>query len=148
MRNEVITHDGVVKSIEDEGVCVTILQSSACAGCAAKTLCSSAEAKEKEVVVRNTAHATLRVGQKVKLEGRLSDGRMAAIIAYGLPLLLMLPVLYAATTISGSETVGALCALLIVAAYYAVIALCFRNRLQTQFAFSIKQEEESPRPTI
>ena len=147
MKNEVITHDGVVKSVEGERVCVTILQSSACAGCAAKSMCSSAEAKEKEVDVLTSEAATYRVGQKVVLEGRLSDGRRAAIIAYGLPLLLLLPVLFIAIRFTGSDTIGALCALAAVALYYAVIFLFFRDRLQQTFSFHIKPSTLNPQPS-
>ena len=146
MRNEIITHTGVVKNVEDECVRVAILQVSACSGCAAKAMCSSAEAKEKEVVVHTTAAVSYKVGQTVTLEGRMADGRMAALIAYGLPLLLLLPVLYAAVRLTGSETIGALCALFTVALYYAVIAVCFRKRLQRQFSFAIAGNAEHAIP--
>ena len=136
---QVITHDAVVKAIDNECVRVTILQSSACSGCAAKQMCSSAEAKEKDVDVFTTDSAAYGVGQKVKLEGRLSDGRRAAIIAYGLPLLLMLPVLFFAIRLSGSETIGALWALGSVVLYYFVIFLFFRSRLQQHFSFTIRK---------
>lgn len=136
---QVITHDAVVKAIDNECVRVTILQSSACSGCAAKQMCSSAEAKEKDVDVFTADSAAYGVGQKVKLEGRLSDGRRAAIIAYGLPLLLMLPVLFFATRLSGSETTGALWALGSVALYYIVIFLFFRGQLQQHFSFTIRK---------
>ena len=83
MNNQIISHDGVVQSVEGECVCVRILQSSACAGCAAKQMCSSAEAKEKLVEVRVPDASRYRVGQEVVLVGRLADGRRAAIISYG-----------------------------------------------------------------
>jgi len=138
MRNEVILHDGVVKSIEGERVRVTILQSSACSGCAAKAMCSSAEAKEKEIDVVAENPQAYRVGQQVVLEGRLSDGRMAAMVAYGLPLLLLLPVLFVAIKISGSEAVGALWALGSVVLYYICVYLFFRRSLQSRFSFRIR----------
>jgi len=138
MKEAVITHEGVVKSVENKRVCVTILQSSACAGCAAKAMCASAEAKEKVVDVLTADADAYRVGQKVVLEGRLSDGRRAAIIAYGLPLFLLLPVLFIATRVTGSEIQGALCALGTVALYFLVIYLAFRKRLQQSFSFRIR----------
>lgn len=80
-----------------------------------------------------------RVGQEVMLEGHLSDGRRAAMIAYGLPLVLLLLALVVGLQMTGSETVGALGALSTVVVYYAVIFLFFRQRLQQTFSFSIKQ---------
>jgi sigma-E factor negative regulatory protein RseC len=135
---DIISHDAVVKAIDNECVHVTIIQSSACSGCAAKKMCSSAEAKEKDVDVFTSQASSYQVGQKVVLEGRLTDGRRAAIIAYGLPLLLMLPVLFVAIRLTGSEPLGALCALITVALCYVVIYLFFRKRLQQSFSFRIK----------
>ena len=130
MRNQIISHDGVVQSVEGELVRVRILQSSACSGCA--------EAKEKLVEVLSPVADSYRVGQEVVLEGRLSDGRRAAIIAYGLPLVFLLLALAAGVVLTGRDAVGALCALMAVAVYYAVIFLFFRERLQQTFSFRIK----------
>ena len=104
-------------------------------------MCSSAEAKEKEVdVIANNA-PSLAVGQKVVLEGRLSDGRRAAIVAYGLPLLLLLLTLFIGVRATGSDIAGALMALVSVALYYLVIFLFFRKRLQQRFAFTIRDDK-------
>ncbi|MBR0274492.1 MAG: SoxR reducing system RseC family protein [Bacteroidaceae bacterium] len=134
---ETISHEAVVKSIDSERVCVTILQSSACSGCAAKKMCNSAEAKEKDVEVFTSDAALYRVGEKVILEGRLADGRKAAIIAYGLPLLLLLPTLFLSVWLSGSEALGAVWSLATVVLYYLVLFLFFRKRLQQSFSFRI-----------
>lgn len=135
---ETITHEAVVKAVDAEHVCVTILQSSACSGCAARKMCNSAEAKEKDVEISTAEAASYRVGERVLLEGRLSDGRKAAIIAYGLPLILLLPVLFIVMALTGSEVQGALWSLATVAAYYLVVYLFFRKRLQQSFSFRIK----------
>ena len=134
---QVIRHNAVVKDVDGQTVRVTIVQSSACSGCAARQMCNSAEAKEKDIDVVTPDAAAYRVGQEVVLEGRLSDGRRAAIIAYGLPLLLLLPVLFFAIRLSGSETVGALWALGSVVLYYICLYLFFRKRLQSQFSFKL-----------
>ena len=105
-------------------------------------MCSSAEAKEKEVDVVTRDATRYSAGQQVVLEGRLADGRMAAIIAYGLPLVVMLVVLVLAIQLTGSEALGALWALGSVAAYYAVVFLFFRQRLQRQFSFQIHESAE------
>ena len=136
---QTITHDAVVKAVDSERVCVTILQSSACSGCAAKKMCNSAEAKEKDVEVFTPEASSYRVGEKVLLEGRLSDGRKAALVAYGLPLILLLPTLFLSVWLTGNEVLGALWSLGTVVLYYLVIFLFFRKRLQQSFSFRIKQ---------
>lgn len=135
---ETISHEAVVKAVDNEHVLVTIVQSAACSGCAARKMCNSAEAKEKDVEVSTPEAPLYQVGQKVILEGRLSDGRRAAIIAYGLPLLLLLPVLFIVIRLTGSETTGAIAALLTVALYYIIVYLFFRKKLQHTFSFRIK----------
>ena len=86
---QIIRHNAVVKAIDGQAVRVTIVQSSACGGCAARKMCNSAEAKEKEVDVLTPDAVTYRVGQQVVLEGRLSDGRTAAIMYYFLVFLFL-----------------------------------------------------------
>lgn len=135
MKRQVIRHDGIVQSVDGELVYVRILQESACGGCAARQMCNSAEAKEKEVVVR--CSAPFAPGQHVVIEGRLSDGRMAAFVAYGMPLLLLLPVLMMGTWLLG-EVAGALCSLGVVSLYYLCIYLFFRHSLQSRFEFQLK----------
>ena len=142
MKGRIISHEGIVKAVEGEYVRVRILQASACAGCAAKQMCSSAEAKEKEVAVVTRDATRYSAGQQVVLEGRLADGRRAALIAYGLPLVVMLAVLVLAVQLTRSEAQGALWALSSVAAYYAVVFLFFRQRLQRQFTFQIHESTE------
>ena len=83
--------------------------------------------------------SSYRVGEKVLLEGRLSDGRKAALVAYGLPLILLLPTLFLSVWLTGNEVLGALWSLGTVVLYYLVIFLFFRKRLQQSFSFRIKQ---------
>lgn len=133
-----IYHTGTVKSIDGEHLRVVIGQASACSGCAAKSVCNSAESKEKEVDIFTQNAKAFSVGQAVKVVGRLSDGRVAAIIAYALPLLLMVPTMYVAIRLTDNETLGALCGLLAVAIYYVFVYFCLRDRLQRQFSFGIE----------
>jgi len=74
------------------------------------------------------------------LDGHLSDGRYAAMIAYGLPLALLIPVLFVVIQLTGSDIQGALWALGTVAVYYIVIFLFFRNHLQRRFSFRIREK--------
>ncbi len=82
-----------------------------------------------------------RVGQEVVLEGRLSDGRAAALIAYGAPLVLLLLTLFVCIGITNDETQSALWSLLAVVLYYVVVFLFFRRKLEHRFEFKIKQND-------
>ncbi|MCR5180062.1 MAG: SoxR reducing system RseC family protein [Bacteroidaceae bacterium] len=141
MMEQIIRHKAVVKSVEHQRVRVTIVQSSACSSCAAHQLCNSAESKEKDVDVFVASAQQFRVGQEVVLEGRLSDGRAAALIAYGAPLVLLLLTLFVCIGITNDETQSALWSLLAVVLYYVVVFLFFRRKLEHRFEFKIKQND-------
>ena len=135
---EVIRHDGVVDSIEGDCIHVRIVQASACAACGAKSLCSAAESKEKIVDVYGDDTAIYQVGQKVMVEGAAAMGMKAVRLAFLFPLLLLVGAI--ALTIwltGGNEALAALAALGVVVLYYLVLFTC-RNRLRTEFTFTIK----------
>ena len=68
----IITHKGRVKQIDNTRIQVQIMQASACSACEAKSLCHSAESKEKMIEVHTADAADFKVGQEVMLVGTLS----------------------------------------------------------------------------
>lgn len=131
-----IRHQGTVDSIDGQKVNVRITQSSACGGCQARNICRAAESKEKVVEVLCADAASLHVGQEVTVAGAESLGLRAVAFAFGLPLLLLMAGLITAMALTGSEKLGALCALAALAPYYIVLFLC-RNRIKRDFRFRI-----------
>ena len=129
-----IKHEGIVESIGADGCKVRILQASACSSCSARQLCRSSESKEKLIEVRGH-YPTLRVGDGVTLVGSVRQGLRASLLAYVVPLVLMLVVLFAVTRSYG-EAAGASAALLVLVLYYGVLYL-LRNKLGEEFAFEI-----------
>ena len=110
------------------------LQASACSSCSARQLCRSSESKEKLIEVRGH-YPTLHVGDGVTLVGSVRQGLRASVIAYVVPLVLMVIALFIGTRLAGEGT-GALAALLVLALYYGVLYL-FRDKLGKEFAFEI-----------
>ena len=104
-RIETIKHDGIVESIGAGKVTVRILQASACSSCRARQLCRSSESKEKLMEVRGH-YPTLHVGDSVTLVGSVRQGIRASVLAYIVPLVLMLVVLFLGTHHDG-EGMGA-----------------------------------------
>ena len=129
-----IKHEGIVESIGTGSCRVRILQASACSSCSARQLCRSSESKEKLIEVRGH-YPTLRVGDGVTLVGSVRQGLRASVIAYVVPLVLMVIALFIGTRLAGEGT-GALAALLVLALYYGVLYL-FRDKLGKEFAFEI-----------
>ena len=136
--SEVIRHDGVVDSIEGGCIHVRIVQASACAACGAKSLCSAAESKEKIVDVYGADSAAHQVGQKVVVEGATAMGMRAVRLAFLFPLLLLVGAIALTVWLTGgSEALAALVALVVVVLYYLVLFAC-KDRLRTEFTFTIK----------
>lgn len=132
-----ITHKGIIKQIDKTHVTVQIMQASACAVCEAKSLCHSAESKEKMIEVEAVDAASFQVGQEVMLVGTLSQGLKAVVYAYILPLVLMLAVLFLAISYGLDEALSALCAIAVLIPYYIVIFL-LRHHLSRKFSFTLK----------
>ena len=131
-----IRHEGVVDSIDGQKVTVRILQASACSGCQASRICRAAESREKLVEVNVTGAESLSVGQTVTVAGEERMGLAAVMLAFGLPLLLLLAALIAAMSVTGSERIGALAALGVLVPYYIVLML-MRGRIKKDFQFRI-----------
>ena len=134
---ETIRHEGIVESIGEDGLTVRILQASACSSCEARKLCRSSESKEKLVEVKGH-YPTLQVGDSVILCGSVRQGLRASVLAYVVPLVLMLVALFAATRLWG-EKVGALVALLTLALYYGVL-FHLKDKLGKHFTFRIETD--------
>jgi len=131
-----IRHEGVIDSIEGRMVTVRILQVSACSGCQASDVCHAAEKKEKLVEVEMNDTESLSIGQTVTVVAGNRIGMTAVILAFGLPLLLLLAFLITSMAVTGSEKVAAVAAMAILLPYYSVLFF-FRNRIRRNFGFSI-----------
>ena len=129
-------HEGVIDSIEGQKVTVRILQVAACSGCQASRICRAAESKEKLVDVNMTGAEKLSVGQTVTVVAGERMGITAVLLAFGLPLLLLLVALIAAVAVTGSEKVAAIASLAVLIPYYVILFLC-RNRITKDFGFRI-----------
>lgn len=140
-RTETIKHQGIVESVEADLCRVRIMQASACSSCSARQLCRSSESKEKVIDVRGY-FPTLHVGDSVMLEGSVRQGLRASVLAYVVPLILMLTGLFVGTHLAGEAT-GALAALLVLVLYYGVLYL-LRNKTGKQFEFKLSSLPKSP----
>ena len=136
--NEKITHAGIVEQIDGGRVRVRIMQTSACAACKVAGHCNAAEAKEKLVDVFTASASQWKVGDAVTVAASRQMATQALLLAFGLPLVIMLAVLLAVLSLTGREGLSALCALGALLPYYGVLWL-YRGRLQQRMAFWIEK---------
>lgn len=135
---EKISHIGIVEDIKGQAVQVRIQQASACDLCHAKSICSSADTKEKIVEVR-AAEGSVSIGDKVMVEGAASMGMKAVFLAYVLPLILLILVMVLCLTLiaPGNEVLAALVSLGILLPY-AFLLYLLKDKLSKKFRFEIR----------
>lgn len=132
-----IKHIGTIQSVTPGGVKVRILQQEACGGCAAKSICRSAEAKEKDIFVAADS-LSYSVGQRVVIEAPLRVGLKAVWWAYVYPLVYLLATVFVAKLMGADDVRAAVLGLLAVGV--AMLTLYLRHeRMSEQFQFKIKE---------
>jgi len=116
---------------------VEIVQTSACSACKAKSMCMSAESRQKQMDA--VMAEPLQPGDEVEVMVRERLAWKAILLAYILPFVAMLMVIVVLDFTTGwSEAVVGTLSLCAVAIYYIGLSF-FKHRLQTQFTFTARK---------
>ena len=130
-----IEHQGIIISIDNNVAHVKIEQTSACASCHVKTVCGASEKSEK-IIDTNIISSDLKVGDTVTVIGQKSLGFKAIILAYILPFVLIVAILFVTNIFTTNELVIGTCALASLIPYFVVLRL-MRNKIQAKFQFYV-----------
>ena len=136
-----IVHEGKIVEMDKESISVEIVNKSACAACHAKGVCGASDEQVRIIVLPQTlatATADYQVGDSVKLVLSASLGMKAVILAYGLPLLVLLVAILVFSALKLEQLYVGLFSLAAVAVYYIIFAI-FRDKLDKEFVFHIEQ---------
>lgn len=134
---DTIKHSGTVEAVADGLVRVRILQAPACGQCAMHGSCPSSEAKVKTVEVCGDRLPSVEVGQAVTVTASARTATLALTVAFGIPLALLVVVLFAALAVTGDELRAALAAFAALIPYYIMVWL-LRGRIGQGVAFGIE----------
>ena len=138
MKNtETISHEGVVNKITDDELEIKILALSACAACNAKSACGMGEQAEKILTVPRPKDRTFELNQRVNVRMAIGQGNKAAILAYLIPIVLLLAVLFACLGLGLNEGLAALISIVALVPYYIVLYLK-RDQLKKRFEYTIE----------
>ena len=132
-----IRHSGTVQAIESGHVQVRIIQMTACASCKLASSCHTSEMKEKIINAMPPAGRDLKVGDVVTVLASKTTAGLALLMAFGLPLMLMLVLLVVMLTAGVSEVVTAFVMLTSLIPYYIII-WCMRKRIASRLIFWIE----------
>ena len=134
---ETISHEGVVTKITNDELEIKILAQSACAACHAKSACGMGEQAEKILTVPRPKDKEFTLNQKVNVKMAIGQGNKAAILAYLIPVILLLAVLFACLGLGMKEGWAALVSIVALIPYYIVLYLK-RDKLKNQFEYTIE----------
>ena len=137
MTNETISHEGIVTKITDDELEIKILAQSACAACHAKSACGMGEQAEKILTVPRPKDKEFSINQKVNVKMAIGQGNKAAILAYLIPIILLLAVLFACLGLGLNESLAALLGIVALVPYYIVLYLK-RDKLKQKFEYNVE----------
>ena len=137
MREETISHEGVVTKITDDELEIKILAQSACAACHAKSACGMGEQAEKILTVPRPKDKEFSINQRVNVKMTIGQGNKAAVLAYLIPIILLLAVLFTCLGLGLNEGLSALLGIVALVPYY-IILYQKRNKLKSKFSYIIE----------
>ncbi len=137
MGEETISHEGIVTKITDEVLEIKILAQSACAACHAKSACGMGEQAEKILTVPKPEGQEFQLSQKVNVVMAINQGNKAAVLAYLIPIILLLAALFISLGLGLNEGLSALIGIAVLVPYYMIL-YTQRNKLKRRFEYRIE----------
>lgn len=144
-----ITHDGIVESIDGNLLKIRITQLSSCASCHVANQCSASRSKEKIVDIRLKeqrmeneewiSDIQYQIGEHVILKAHGYVGLRAVALAFVIPFMILVIVLFVAIGLTDNEPLSALLGLGSLSIYYIFLYL-LRGRIGRKLQFSIEHK--------
>ncbi len=128
---------GIITAVNKHSVTVSFKRADACGGCAAKSICHAGSCAESTTEVDVEDVSSYRLGQRVTLTINDKSGIFAVIVAYVLPLVLMLGGLFIPLAV-GVEEKKAACAALLIPLLYYLLLYGFRQKLKNKIEIKLQ----------
>jgi sigma-E factor negative regulatory protein RseC len=127
-------HKGTVQKTENNSVLVVITTHSACYGCHAEGACTLTGREEK--VIEVTGSYDVKPGDEVTIVMKQTSGYAAVVLAYLIPLAIILFSLIILLMLKVSELTAGLLSITILIPYFTILYL-IRNRINERFIFTL-----------
>jgi len=137
LKNNTVTHTGIIKSVHNGRAIVSIIAQSACASCHIKGACTMSDVKEKIIEVDLNEDQDYSSGEEVVIEMQQSLGSWAVLFGYFFPFLLVIATLITFTSFGLDQGLSGLLAILTLAPYYLIMYL-FRAILRKKFTYRLQ----------
>ena len=133
-----IRQSATVIRVDATQIEVEVCRPEACAACKAKSVCSEGGGQGKRMTLANDGQG-YQLGEQITLVMRRSAGLKAVVIAYLVPVILVVAALLVFQTVQIKETVAAISTLVLLGLYVLVIRL-LRGRLNRELTIEIEKE--------
>ncbi|WP_071134003.1 SoxR reducing system RseC family protein [Millionella massiliensis] len=133
-----IRQSATVIRVDATQIEVEVCRPEACAACKAKSVCSEGGGQGKRMTLANDGQG-YQLGEQITLVMRRSAGLKAVVIAYLVPVILVVAALLVFQTVQIKETVAAISTLVLLGLYFLVIRL-LRCRLNRELTIEIEKE--------
>lgn len=138
MSKNTICKEGIVRTINGEDIEVEIIVSSACSGCHAKSICIPSDHKKETIWAKNLNGDTFEIGEKIQLILKESAGNKAVVLAYFLPLLVLMAALFITYAITHNELISVVTSIIFVVLFYFVLKFKMK-KIEKEFTFFTKK---------
>jgi len=132
-----LCHRGTVERIDNQTIYVRIEQNGACKDCHVASSCLAVEKKEK-IIEATDFTDNFSLQEEVIVSVRQAMGLSAVVLAYALPIVLVIVFVVVGIHVSGNEVIGGVGGLLVLIPYYFILFL-FRKRIKKRFVFSLSK---------
>lgn len=141
--SEKIEHTGNIVRTEDEKIFVSIYSKSVCSKCDVRGSCNSLSGTSEKIFEINVEkdHNYI-VGQKVRLSITTRTGNKGVLIAYILPLGILITGMAVADSLFHKEGITAITALGVLIMYFGILSL-FKNKVNNAFKIEIEPYHEN-----
>lgn len=133
-----ICREGIVRAVNGDEITVEVIVSSACSGCHAKSICIPSDRRQERIVVKNTRNEQYEIGETVELLLETSAGNKAVLIAYVLPLLVLMVLLFGCYAFTNKELLSVGVSLLGIILYYLILKTVGKS-LDRKIIFGIRK---------
>ena len=134
-----ICREGIVRVVEGDEITVEVIVSSACSGCHAKSICIPSDRRQERITVKNTRNEQYEVGETVELLLETSAGNKAVVLAYVLPLIVLLMLLFGCYALTHKELLSVGVGVLGVVLYYLILKSAGKS-IEKGITFGIRKK--------
>lgn len=137
---ETIGKTGIIKNIKNNELTIEITSCSACSSCAVKNYCNTAEAKQKEIILKSKNADKYKIGEEVVVEIDEQQAIKSIILAYVIPLLLIILTVVGTISYQQDEIIGGICGIIVLIPYYFCLFLA-KDKLKSGFEFKVSKKD-------